>query len=178
LPWIASENFAAFHAGCALRKWAAAFAQKFPTEQELTESQRGYWNWKIPVDVRLVEGSQATADVQRACAQLIIDGCASLLSVKPAWAAAYRVTGLVCLPNMFSSEICLYLDELYFRSKVDPDSTQDGHQERIEGRSLASEWGLTLPDGVAEMGTLWRYDASEDANDHDISDHWMYDEVC
>lgn len=161
----------------ALRKWSAAFVHEFPTEQELTESSLGYWNWKIPVHSAMVEGKQATTEVQRACAQLIIDGCASLLSAKPTWAAAYRVTGLICLPDMFTSEICIYLDEAYFHGKVDPDSTQYGYQERIKNRSLASEWGLQLPEGVSEIGTLWCYDASEDADDHYVSDHWMYGEV-
>lgn len=161
----------------ALQKWAAGFSGRFPTELELAESGP-YWNWKIPVDCALVEGRYTSTEIQRECAQLMISACASLISEKPGWANGCRITCLICLPDMFTSEICIYLDEDYFRSKVDPASNEHGCQQLIPGRSLASEWRLALPKDVAEIGILWRYDTSDATEDHYVSEHWMYGEVA
>jgi hypothetical protein len=161
----------------ALRQWAASFANYFPSAQELAENPR-YWNWKIPVDSGLVEGRYTTPELQQECAQLLIDACSSLIGAKPEWAKSHRVTCCICLPDIFTSEICIYSDEDYYQGKVSRSSSEYGYQEPIESRSLAAEWGLALPRNATEIGVLWRYDASDSVEDHYVSEHWMYGEVA
>lgn len=127
----------------ALKRWSEGFAGDFPSRETLALTNR-YYNWKIPVDANLVEGRQATRDIQRTCAQRLIDACGHLLADKPEFARETRVTCVVCLPDMFISEVCIYLDEAYYRGHITGG--------RIVGRRLSAEWGLELPEGVDELG--------------------------
>jgi hypothetical protein len=107
----------------------------------------------------------------------MIDACMGLINHKPSWAEHCRVTCLICVPDMFTSELCIYADQGYYASKSGNDNSTHGNQTLIEGRSLAKEWALNLPDGIQELGVCWRYDRSPDPSDHYVSDHWMYGEV-
>ncbi|PXX38739.1 DUF3916 domain-containing protein [Undibacterium pigrum] len=101
----------------ALHKWSDSFQDNFPAAKELAENPR-YWNWKIPTDWAMLEGRQSTQSMKREIALLLWQACEHLIRAKPAWASSYRVTCLICLPQMFASEICIYLDEAYFQSKI------------------------------------------------------------
>jgi hypothetical protein len=160
----------------ALRKWANDFSGYYPSEQELDENPK-YCNWKIPVAAALVEGPYTTQAIQRECAQLLIDACGLLIAARPVWAAQHRITCLICIPDVFSSEVCIYLDESYYQSKSAPLVNEHGCQELIMKRSLVDEWALSLPKDVAELGIFWRYDASVNEDDHYASEHWMYGNV-
>lgn len=157
-----------------LRKWSGALSACFPPRGDIPAGTQ-YWNWKIPVNWALVEGRYSTRDMRRECAQLLIDACSALISAKPAWAKEARVTCCICWPDMFTSEVCIYFDEGYYRSKMGDAAGE--RRTRISGRSLAAEWGLVLPGNVAEVGTHWRHDAAGGADDRYASDHWMYGEV-
>jgi hypothetical protein len=159
-----------------LRKWARGFSGYFPSRDELLADSK-YWNWKIPTAWSLLEGKYTNHEIQRECAQLLIDACAAMIAAKPAWAASYRTTCLICRPDMWSSEICIYLEEDYFLSKIKEVSDEYGFQAPIENRSLASDWLLSLPDRVKEWGVLLRYDASPNSEDHYVSEHWLFGEV-
>jgi hypothetical protein len=159
-----------------LQRWAEQFVGFFPDQKSLAEC-RSYWNWKIPVHWALVEGKQTSVEIQRQCAQRLIDACHSMIAAKPAWAEYFRVTCLISLPDMHSSELCIYLDEGYFLEQVGNSSNDDGEQVRIDGRSLAKEWQLLLPEDMSEHGVLWRYDKSPDLDQHYVSEHWHYGEI-
>lgn len=158
----------------ALRKWANSFSGSFPTG--LTSADR-YYNYKIPVLRTLVEGKQATKEVQVECAQLLIDACAKLIQSKPNSANAFRIVATICIPDMFTSEVCIYTDEDYFQSKVQPETTKHGETTLLRGRSLVSEWGLILPDGVKELGVSLNYQDFDDPDDSYVSEHWNFGEV-
>ena len=71
---------------------------------------------------------------------------------------------------MFSSELCIYIDEDYFRS-----STGVGDAAAIiSGRSLADEGGLRLPRGVLEIGRTWKFD---DGDASFAAEYWHFGEV-
>lgn len=160
-----------------LRKWAEGFSGYFPDWDELAENPR-YWNWKIPTHCGLLEGKYTNHEIQRECAQLLINVCAAMIAVKPEWAASYRVTCVICVPDMFTSEICIYLDEDYFRSHIEVGLSPQGvRSERIKGRSLANEWNLLLPSGVSEIGTQIDFPGYDDGSDAFQGEQWMYGEV-
>lgn len=161
------------HALRELERWAAGFAGRFPSARELSEHPR-YWNWKLPFDARLLRGGDAaTRATQRECAQRLIDACAALLRAKPDWAAGARVTCTICVPEVWASELCIYLDEDYFRSHVEGGAA--GGTAPIRGRSLAAQWGLRLPPGLHERGTLYEYAASGEASER--GEQWRYGDV-
>lgn len=159
----------------ALARWAAAFEGWFPPAERLAPERR-YWNLKIPVDLNLVESRQTTDGIRRACAQSLIDACAHLVQARPDWAAGSRVTCVVCLPDMFTSELCIYLSDDYFRSHTDPASGAHGETRAIQGRRLSQEWGLLVPDGLGELGMSVAF-FNQDDDRHLAGERWYFGEV-
>ncbi|MBC3874743.1 DUF3916 domain-containing protein [Undibacterium flavidum] len=157
-----------------LRKWASDFSGLFPAD--LTIADR-YYNYKIPVLRNFVEGKQATRAVQVECAQLLINACTKLMQSKPENAKSFRVVATICIPDMFTSEVCIYTDEEYFQIKIQPRTNNDGKTVLLHGRSLANEWGLVLPDGVKELGVSLTYQGYDDPDDWYVSEHWQFGEV-
>lgn len=155
-----------------LRHWADCFKGAFPSEE--LEGRARYWNYKVPTRAGLIEGPATTLRIQRACAQSLISACANLIQSRPASQADVRVTCCIAQPGMFSSEICLYLDEEYFQGHVA--ATADGQVTAINSRSLATEWGLVLPKGIGERGVQ----ISIPRTDHDDGleqEYWFFGEV-
>lgn len=159
-----------------LHKWSSQFKENFPSAIALQDSR--YWNWKLPTHQAMVEGKYSTQQMRQKIAQILVVACANLAMAKPTWAGNYRVTCVICLPDMFSSEICIYLDEGYFKSKIDVGISSDGVSfERIEGRSLANEWALALPTGISEIGIRIKFQGYDDGMDAYQGEHWMYGEI-
>ena len=158
-----------------LEKWATQFQGWFPEGLQTTDR---YCNWKIPVLRNLIEGRHASKEIKVKCAQFLIDACHCLVKAKQNAAKGYRVTCVICVPDMFTSEICIYLDEDYFRSHTDCGvSSQGVHSERITGRSLAKEWGLLLPSGISEIGTQITFSGYDDGSDAFQGERWLYGEI-
>lgn len=160
----------------ALRKWAASFSGYFPSDDELAADPL-YWAWKIPVCNALVEGNYTTREIQRECAQLLIDACTHLMRAKPSTHSGLRVTCSIALPDMFSSELCIYLQESYFLSHTSAEVNQHGEIRVLDQRSLAAEWGLNLPEGVLERGIHIEYPET-DTHGSLICDLWFFGEVA
>ncbi|WP_447595637.1 DUF3916 domain-containing protein [Stenotrophomonas rhizophila] len=157
-----------------LQQWAGSFSGAFPSPEALGNEAR-YWNYKIPTRADLIEGPASTREIQRACAQSLITACTNLIQSRPVAQAAVRVTCCIAWPDMFASEICLYLDEDYFQGHVA--TTADGQVTAITSRSLANEWQLVLPEGVQERGVQ----VSIPPTEHDDGleqEYWFYGEVA
>ena len=160
----------------AIRRWPDEVATSFPPDEEL-QPENKYWNWKIPVDLNLVESRWTTDEISRVCAQILIDACARLAAAKPTSANNYRITGVFCFPDIFTSELCIYLSEDYFLSHVSPSSNEYGQTTLIQGRSISDDWGLTLPEGFAEVGLTVDYHDPE-SDWHLVGERWYFGEVA
>ena len=88
-----------------------------------------------------------------------------------------RITAVICLPDMFTSEICLYRSEDYYQSFITEDRSENGASALIKERSLAAEWGLTLPANVQELGITLEYYGSEDCDEWFTGERWFYGQV-
>lgn len=158
----------------ALRTWADGFTGYFPAD---VTSEERYLNYKIPVLMNLVQGKQAKRRVRAECAQILVDACDRLIKAKPESAKGFRVVATISLPDMFSSEVCIYTDEAYFQSKIQPVTNANGQTKLLHGRSLAREWSLTLPDGFKELGVSHNYQGDGDPDDRYIGEVWQLGEV-
>lgn len=158
----------------ALNRWADSFKDAFPADLHPEER---YWNWKIPVQCNLVQGRYTTTDIQAQCAQALINASSLLTGNKPAELAHHRVTAVVCLPDMFTSELCIYLDEGYFSSHTREASSERGSSRHIVERSLASEWGLVLPEGMGELGVLLDCPDDDHPDGRFVCERWYFGEV-
>jgi hypothetical protein len=158
----------------ALANWPSTFEHSFPTR--LTSDDK-FMNYKLPVHESLVDGRQATPSQRRAAAQALLDACSNLVMAKPKDAMDFRVVATICLPQMFLSEVCVYSDEDYFREMVRIGQSRHGVTKRIVERSLASEWGFSVPQGLGEFGLAFDNASSPDPEDRRVGEYWFYGEV-
>ena len=156
-----------------LKRWSESFIGWFPEEIDRNEK---YCSWKIPVLSNLVEGKHAKRTVQVECAQRLIDVCGYLVAAKPLVASSFRVTSMICLPSMFDSRVCIYLEEKAFLEHASEGGNEYGTTKLITGRSLAQEWGLILPAGVHELGVYVDYKSEED-DWFVVGEIWFFGEV-
>lgn len=152
----------------ALAAWAADFEGYFPPE--LTQEEK-YCNWKIPIHMSMVEGKQATPELRRACAQHLINAVEHLRKSRPPHAIDCRVVAAICLPSMFSSEICIYTDLEYHRGHI----PYEGSDCIDTSESLAREWGLILPASMKERGL--RYTVEDWEGKPYEGERWYFGEV-
>ncbi len=159
----------------ALKEWSVSFAGYFPSCDELDPDIR-YLNWKIPVELNLVQGRWSTPAIQRKCAQRLIDACMHLIAAKPESAGSFRVTCVVCLPDMFASELCIYLDEDHFQSHTSASGGPHEHIKVLAARRLSEQWSLELPNGVGELGVSVERNGDEDEPPFS-GEQWYFGEV-
>jgi len=158
----------------ALKTWSESYMDKFPTIT-VEDYYYGYWNVKIPVHISLVQGKQTNRNIQSYCAQMLINAAYNIYQSKPADKNEIRVTCGIDLPDMFSSELCLFTSEEYFNMHTLPGDNVFGRLTLLHGRSLVEEWGLELPKGFSEIGILRV--CENDEGDFYHSEHWYIGEV-
>ena len=164
----------------ALKKWSDSFDNYFPDRNYLNDNLK-YYNWKIPVSAGLVAGDKTKQSIQAQCAQRLIDACGYIIEAKPTWADNFRITATICLPDMFTSEVCIYLQEEYFQSHTSANKQKSdwGYCEktRIADRSLAKEWKLSLSRNIQELGVRNKYVNNTNPEENWICDRWYFGEV-
>lgn len=87
---------------------------------------------------------------------------------------------MVCMivqPDMFASEICLYLDEDYFNVHILSADSYDPQYLLADNLSLAKNWRLQIPDNMYEQGVKIHYTDLEDKAENYIADHWYFIET-
>lgn len=158
----------------ALNRWADSFQD--PARAIFAEDQR-YWNYKIPVDINLVEGKHSTQKTQAECAQALINACSHLMQATTGMEDVPRITTVICLPDMFTSEVCLFRSEEYFQGFISEGRYENSSSARLRERSLVKEWGLILPDGVQEIGVALEYHAGDDPDEWFAGERWYYGQL-
>jgi len=156
----------------AISRWADRFEGCFFEELPL---QRGFENLKIPVIETLVEGKQTTPAIQAHCAQQLINVANHLIQARPDDAPECWVVAAIQVPDMFSSEVCVYTDKRRYLGSTQPFEYEQFRQTRITGRSLANEWSLIIPPGLNEVG--FHFIHEDDEGELFESEHWYFGEV-
>jgi hypothetical protein len=156
----------------ALGRWSESWDQRFPSDLSVDDR---YWNVKIPVLRTLVQGKQTSIGIQSFCAQQLINAAHKIYLAKPETSTSFRVTCGIVLPDMFASELCIFTSEDYFNEHTLNGKGRFGELQKIQGRSLAEAWNLTVPGGFFEIGVL-RTDEDEDGKPC-WSEHWYFGEV-
>jgi hypothetical protein len=135
--------------------WPERIATQIPSAADL-ESCR-FWNWKVPVYSKLVEGRFATPETQRACIAAIFAAAEAVerSALRP---PNSRIACLITTPFLFESEVTLFVDEGYFRSFLPAPGTKrtDFDGGWIEGSPADPEEIAPIrppePEGLAFMG--------------------------
>jgi hypothetical protein len=157
-----------------LEKWSQSYQGRFPDIQG-DDYSYGYWNVKIPVHLALVQGTRTNKSIQSFCAQALINATHDIYQAKGFDQENIRTTCCIVLPDMFSSEICIFTSEEYFKEHTQEGHSRFGQIKRLNSRSLVEEWNLKLPDGFSELGLLV---ASEnDEGEVYYTEHWYIGEV-
>lgn len=157
-----------------LNRWAETFHNP---DRAVFSLDKRYWNYKIPVEINLIEGKHSKQKTKAECAQAMINACSSLMLATAHLEGIPRITVVICLPDMFTSEVCLFRTEEYFQSLITEGSSENGSSIRLRERSLAREWGLNLPDGVQELGITLDYYGSDDPDEWFSGERWYYGQL-
>lgn len=173
-----------------LSAWSERFASldlESELEFALARGER-YWNWKIPVHASMVQ-PPARLRSRREAAQRMIDAAAGLVVARDVAVAAggpagealgergfSRVTCLVMTPDMFGSEVCLFLERGYHEGHTVSGDREDRSLLLGPERSLAAEWGLVLPDGFGERGIRLEW-AGDEPGEIVVTEQWWFGEV-
>jgi hypothetical protein len=150
----------------ALDRWAESFRDCFPDLKPTAQRGERYYNWKLPVHASLVQGKHAPTAQRAKCAESMLKACAYLMAAKPEEWKSVRVTAVVNLPDMFISELCLYLDEEYFQSHVNAAPAQG---------KLSTRWNLPLSANMQEVGIA--FDVEGDNGKVFPVEQWYFGEV-
>jgi len=97
----------------ALARWPERIVSQIPLADDLGESR--FWNWKIPVYSKLVEGRHATPAAQKAAIAALF-AAAEAVERSPSKPPSTRIACLITTPFLFESEVTLFADEGYFLS--------------------------------------------------------------
>ncbi|MBO3656872.1 DUF3916 domain-containing protein [Acinetobacter haemolyticus] len=154
-----------------LRLWSESFKGYFP---DLEGYEERYYNWKIPVAMNLVQGKHAQQEIKALCAQYLINACQYLIEAKPVDMKFCKVVCVIIQPDMFASEICLYLDEDYFNSHTLLAEYYDPQYLLADDMSLSRRWGLEVPEKIKERGIHIHYVDLKDVVDNYITDQWYF----
>ncbi|WP_312187123.1 DUF3916 domain-containing protein [Leclercia sp.] len=157
-----------------LNRWAETFQN--PIRAVFAEDQH-YWNYKIPVDINLIQGKYSQQKTKAECAQAMINACYNLMLATKIYDDVPRITAVICLPDMFTSEVCLFRSEEYFRSFITEGRSENGASSLLRDRSLAREWGLILPVGVHELGITLDYYGGDDPDEWFSGERWYYGQL-
>ncbi|SNY66505.1 DUF3916 domain-containing protein [Enterobacter sp. CC120223-11] len=157
-----------------LNRWAETFHNP---ERAVFSLDEHYWNYKIPVEINLIEGKHSKQKTKLVCAQAMINACSNLILATTGLDNVPRITTVICLPDMFTSEVCLFRSEEYFQSFITEGSSENGSSILLRERSLAREWGLILPDGVQELGITLDYYGSDDTDEWFSGERWYYGQL-
>lgn len=157
-----------------LRRWASSAKNYYPSDIEPCDN---YWNYKIPVIRSLVEGKYSTLELKSICAQELINAAHYIYLAKSE--GVYnksRVTCCICIPEMFSSELCIFTNEEYFKEHTTEGLGRFGKIEKIIGKSIINELGVVIPNDFKELGILRTFEGDEGIIY--TSEHWYIGEVC
>lgn len=129
------------------------------------------------MQINLVQGKYSTVKTKAACAQALINACSNLITATVDMHYSPRITAVVCVPDMFTSEVCLYRSEEYYQSFITEGRTAYCETTLIKDRSLAAEWGLILPGNVQESGITTEYFGSEEPDECFTAERWYYGQL-
>ncbi|ENX16146.1 hypothetical protein F895_01737 [Acinetobacter sp. CIP 64.2] len=154
--------------------WSESFKGYFP---DLEGDEERYYNWKIPVPMNMVQGKHAQQEIKAECAQYLINACQYLIEAKPQGLKFCKVACVIVQPDMFASEICLYLDEDYFNAHTLSAGSYDPQYLLADRLSLAKNWRLQIPDHMYERGIRIHYIDLKDESANYIADQWYFIET-
>ncbi len=158
----------------ALGRWVNSLVGFYPESDEFTQSD-AHWNLKLPVDHALVESRHTTQETRQRIAQALINAAVCISANRKLGFDTDIVVATICLPDLWSSEICVYRDPEYFESHTKESTRESAFISRITDRSLAQKWTLTHPSYVEEIGLKISY-AETDTHQGLASENWYF--VC
>jgi hypothetical protein len=156
--------------------WAASFDGFFPPVEP--SHPRACLTYELPADMRLVDRPTTTPALQARCARALLVAAARIVAARPRGRSHQRVAVMIHQPDMFMSEVQVFLDPAYYRAfEVRTGPTQVWTRLPPE-RTLARDLGLALPDDFTERGWHNR-NVSQDPNEPSglhASEVWMIGE--
>ena len=151
----------------ALDRWADSFEGTFPVRRH----GEPCWNCKLPVLDRLVAPPQTRPQIQSRAAAALLRAADRLRESRPAGAHDALVTALVTWPDMFFSELCVFLDEDHLGWFFTRDESS-GSLVPTSRPSLSRTLGFEVPAGFDERGYDFRHVEVGDGHRIETDEQW------
>ena len=149
-----------------LKRWVNSTRNYFPQPHK----EMLYWNKKIPILDRLVNPPTTSTKIQEECANLLLRAANNIIEAKPKNDSSSIVSVILSLPDMHSSEICVFFDPGYIKQML----YRDARFEKISllNRTLPdTKLNLLVPSSLTNKGLLFQdlsFDESYEA------EWWMF----
>ncbi len=163
-----------------LEKWSRSFEDFFPSPDM---AYKGLWYNNIPIYQKVVSPPRTNSNLQKQCAQLMIEGALRLCDARPEGLLSPRIYVFLSFPDMFYSMVEVAFEpnpHLFFNSKENLERQGDDHNwwEYFKLTSnRIDDLGLRIPDGFNVLSTgLRRYDADW-MSEPEVTEEWVIGEV-
>lgn len=136
--------------------------------------EEGFWHMHLPVPQSFIDSAKTPFGVRRLCAQALIDAVEHLRTIKPKLDIPIRVTALITLPRLWDSQIIIFFGESYFAGFFNRNNDYQKWAPLPEGRNLANEWQLRVPENLTVKG--YREEITDDGDTY-VSQLWYIGEL-
>ena len=141
---------------------------------------------KVPVYEKVVSLRHGDRDNRREIAARLISAAARVVENRPAHAPASQVAALICWPDLWPSEVCVFFDRKYAQRFQDTptETTREiyeggWHETGPAQTDLLRELDLSSPPGFGAAGRMVRHFTEADPRYPDDEDylyeneHWV-----
>jgi Protein of unknown function (DUF3916) len=128
--------------------------------------ERGYIDYKLPINCGLVEGIKSRHSIKKLCIIMLLKTCIALQRSKPVTCQFVRVVASIAWPRMFSSRVTVFSNEEYFSNFFDRRGPYQTWSILSSDRNILQEWQLSEDFQISGIGY----------SEHEIDDDdYLYD---
>lgn len=133
-----------------------------------------YWHMHLPVAQAFINSNKTPTYVRKECMQSLLNRAKHLSEIKSNLDVKNRVTVCISLPNIWDSQIIVFIDENYYNDFFYRNNDFQKWTPLSENRSLSKVRNLMVPEGFQEKGYI------EEIFDEDfnvVSELWFFGEL-
>lgn len=143
-------------------------ALKYANSQDLT-----HYNFKVPVHYQVLEDNFEDISFRTEFIQSLLSAMKCAISLRNLNGANCLVTAIIELPNLFSSEICLFIDKDYWTNFTNREDDIQQWHDLSPDRDLLAEHNIHLESQVLQSG-YWCEMLNKDYGDS--GEIWIFSE--
>lgn len=148
-----------------MARWGREIDKTFPLK---SENLRGYHNWKAPVSQKIIQENHDDNSFQTEFIKNVLQSLEVAIEARNKNNSDCLVAAIIVLPNLFSTEICLFYNKICFDNFVNRDNEFEKWFKLNKRRNILLELGISdnqfsqlgyafkiTDDDYEEQGEIW-----------------------